>query len=165
MISLAGRVAKGLGEGFTLRVKAGEYEVEVSGSREEVLETVKELPELVASFNAAFEKLKPKTVVTVTTAVKGEAKLEKYPKIPKLEDDKEALLRILESDWGRWRPRTLAELKEALEANRISYSDKKLSNELSELVKQGKVRRWKTDNGYVYILAEEELLARKGEKA
>jgi len=28
------------------------------------------------------------------------------------------------------------------------------------LVKKGRVRRWKTDAGYVYILAEEEVLAR-----
>ncbi|MBC7130345.1 hypothetical protein H5T51_03875 [Candidatus Bathyarchaeota archaeon] len=161
---MTGRVAKGLGEGFTLRVRAGEYEVELSGPREEVLETVKELPKLVTSFGKAFEKLKSKTVLTVTTAVKGEAKLERYPKIPKVENDKEALIKILESDWGRWRPRTLGELKEALEANKISYSDRKLAKELLNLVRKGKVRRWKTDNGYVYILAEEELITQREEK-
>jgi len=33
------------------------------------------------------------------------------------------------------------------------------------LVRKGVVRRWKTDKGYVYILAEKEVLAQKEETA
>ncbi|MEM3703802.1 MAG: hypothetical protein QXX79_05245, partial [Candidatus Bathyarchaeia archaeon] len=117
------RVAERLGEGFALRVKAGDYEVEVKGSREEVLETVKELPNLMADFVKTFENLKSKQVPTVTVKAvaaavkKEEYPVEKYPKIPRVESCSEAVLRILESDWGKWRPRTLTELKEALTAN------------------------------------------------
>ncbi|MDW8023970.1 MAG: hypothetical protein RMJ15_09600 [Nitrososphaerota archaeon] len=161
------RGAEGSGEGFAIRVRAGEYEVEVKGSRGEVLETIKELPNLITDFAKAFESLRSKpvsvTVKAVTAAVKEDVPVEKYPKIPKVESCSEALLKILESDWGKWRPRTLQELKEALAVNNIHFSEKNLSADLLDLVKKGKVRRWKTDKGYVYILAEKEILSQKVE--
>ncbi|MGC9346450.1 MAG: hypothetical protein ACP5ER_06660, partial [Candidatus Bathyarchaeales archaeon] len=60
-----------------------------------------------------------------------------------------------------WRPRTFAELKEALKANGLRYPGRKLAGVLLGLVKNGKVRRWKTDAGHVYILAEEKILAER----
>ncbi|MEM2394525.1 MAG: hypothetical protein QXM37_04370 [Candidatus Bathyarchaeia archaeon] len=164
---MSGRGAEGSGGGFSIRVKAGEYEVEVRGSRGEVLETVKDLPNLITDFAKAFENLRSKpvsvTVKAVTAAVKEEVPVEKYPKIPKIENRSEALLKVLESDWGKWRPRTLQELKEALAANNMRFTDKTLAVDLLNLVKEGKVRRWKTDKGYVYILAEKEILSQKVE--
>jgi hypothetical protein len=161
VINLSKKVAERSGEGFALRVRAGEYEVEVKGSRSEVLETIKELPSFMSDFCKAFENLKPKPVPTVTVkavaaAVKEESPVEKYPKIPNAESCSEAVLRILESDWGKWRPRTLTELKEALAANKLHYPGRVLAGDLLGLVKKGTVRRWKTDKGYVYILAEKE---------
>lgn len=154
-------MAEHSGEGFALRVRAGEYEVEVKGSRSDVIETIKELPSLMPDFGRAFENLKPKSVPTVTVktaaaAVKEESPVEKYPKIPKVESCSEAVLKILESDWGKWRPRTLAELKEALAANKLDYPGRILAGDLLGLLRKGAVRRWKTDKGYVYILAEKE---------
>ncbi|MCS7096474.1 MAG: hypothetical protein N3F10_01855 [Candidatus Bathyarchaeota archaeon] len=147
---------------FTLRVRVGEYEVEVKGSREEVMETIKELPQLMPNLSKALKCLKPAvsavSVKTIAATVR-EANAEKYPRLPKVEGCSEALLKVLESDWGKWRPRTLAELKEALEANEICYSGSTLSQELLKLVKEGRVKRWKTDKGYVYILAEKEVIA------
>lgn len=157
------KASESLGEGFAIRVRVGEYEVEVKGSRNEVLETLKELPNIMPEVGKAFENLKPKTVPTVTVkataataTIKGETPMVNYPKIPKGESCSEAVLKILESDWGKWRPRTLAELKEALEANKLHYSGRVLAGDLLGLVQKGMVRRWKTDKGYVYILAEKE---------
>ncbi|MEM3578948.1 MAG: hypothetical protein QXL54_01840 [Candidatus Bathyarchaeia archaeon] len=157
-------MAKRPSEEFSIRVKVGEYEVEVKGSRNEVLETIKELPSLVSSFSKAFESLKAKeTTVTVKapapTVIKAESPVEKYPKIPKVESCSEALLRVLESDWGKWRPRTVTELKEALAANDMHFPGRTLAGDLLALVRKGVVRCWKTDKGYVYILAEKEALA------
>ncbi|MGB9684780.1 MAG: hypothetical protein ACPL1Z_07635, partial [Candidatus Bathyarchaeales archaeon] len=92
------------------------------------------------------------------TTVKGESPVEKYPKIPKVESCGEAVLKVLESDWGKWRPRTIVELKEALAANNLRFPGRNLAGELLGLVRKGVVRRWKTDKGHVYILAEEEVL-------
>jgi uncharacterized membrane protein len=48
----------------------------------------------------------------------------------------------------------MPEIIEALKANGVHYPATTLSGVLMWLVKKGKVRRWKTDEGYVYILAE-----------
>jgi uncharacterized membrane protein len=170
VIGLGGKLAKSSEGEFSFRVKVGDYEVEVRGSREDVLETVKELPNLIPEVSKAFENLKPKTAATVivktpVSAVKEESPVEKYPKISKVESCSEAVLKILESDWGKWRPRTLTELKAALAANNLHFPGRTLAGDLLGLVRKGVVRRWKTDKGYVYILAEKEVFAQKEETA
>ncbi|MBX5328695.1 MAG: hypothetical protein QHH18_07035 [Candidatus Bathyarchaeota archaeon] len=150
-------------ECFGFRVKIGEYEVEINGTREEVLKTVEDLPSLIVNIQRAFEAVKPKTVATLT--IKKEtpkeeagAPAQKYPKIMRTDNCGEAILRVLETDWGKWRPRTMDELREALKANELDFSGRVLAGVLMGLVKQGRVRRWKTDAGHVYILAEKETL-------
>jgi len=168
VIDLGWRAAKPSEGEFSFRVKVGDYEVEVKGLKEDVLKTVRELPDLMPEVSRAFENLKPKTAATVivetpVSTVKEESPVEKYPKIPKVESCSEAVLKILESDWGKWRPRTLAELKAALAANNLNFPGRTLAGDLLGLVRKGVVRRWKTDKGYVYILAEKEVLAQKEE--
>ncbi len=150
---------------FGFRLRVGDWEVEISGEREDVLKTVEELPGLVGRVLKAFKGVKPGAVATLTVkkeatkAKKATVVQQQFPKIPRIEKCDEAILRVLESDWGKWRPRTVGELKEALKANGLSFSGRVLAGVLSGLVRSGKVRRWKTDAGYVYILAEEEVLA------
>lgn len=154
------RTAKANGD-FAFRFRMGDYEIEVCGTREDVLKTIEDLPSLAASVYRAFEGLRPKTVATLTVKKepeKEEAVLQKYPRIAKADSCDDAILRVLESDWGKWRPRTVDELKEALKANGLSYSGRIVAGALLGLVRRGSVRRWKTDAGYVYILAEKEAL-------
>lgn len=157
------RVVKGALKGvFVFRVKFGDFEVEISGDREEVLRTIKELPSLMADVCRAFEVSKPKTTATLTVktaAAKGEASVEKYPRVLRVKSCGDAVLKVLETDWGKWRPRTVGELKGALKANGLRYPGRTLSGVLLGLVRKGRIRRWKTDAGCVYILAEEEVLA------
>jgi len=158
------RVVKGALKGvFGFRVRMGDYEVEINGDREEVLKTIKELPSLMADVYKAFEVSKPKTTATLTVktaaAKEEEASVEKYPKILRVKSCGDAVLKVLETDWGKWRPRTIGELKEALKSNGLRYPGRTLSGVLLGLVRKGKIRRWKTDAGCVYILAEEEVLA------
>jgi multidrug efflux pump subunit AcrB len=160
---LRGKGVKEVGKNFVFRVKMGEYEVEIGGSREEVLKTIEELPSLAVNVHKAFESLKPKTVATLTVRKEGakeEALMQKYPKILRSEKCDEAVLRILESDWGKWRPRTVAELKDALKANELNFSAREIAAALLSLVRKGVIRRWKTDAGQVYILAEKEELTK-----
>jgi hypothetical protein len=111
--------------------------------------------------------VKPRKVTTLTvrTAATKEEKTpsQKYPRISPTESYDEAVLRLLETDWGKWRPRTIDELKEALKANRMDYPGRKLAAVLMGLVKKEKIRRWNTDAGNVYILAEKETLGLRGE--
>jgi len=157
------RVVKGVLKGvFVFHVKLGDFEVEISGGREEVLRTVKELPGLMVDVCRAFEVSKPKATATLTVKTAGakeKAAVEKFPKIFRVKGCGDAVLKVLETDWGKWRPRTVGELKGALKANGLRYPGRTLSGFLLGLVRNGKVRRWKTDAGCVYILAEEELLA------
>ena len=117
------------------RVKLGEYEVEVCGRREEVLKTIEDLPGLMGCVGKAFESVKPKKVTTLT--VKTEAPKEsnqteqKYPKIAVSESCDEAVLRLLATDWGKWRPRTIDEIKEALKASGLDFPGRTLSAVLS----------------------------------
>ena len=156
------RMVKGVLKGvFVFRVRFGDYEVEISGDYVEVLRTIKELPSLMVDVRKGFEVSKPKTTATLTVKTSGakeKVAVEKFPKILRVKSCSEAVLKVLETDWGKWRPRTVAELKAALKANGLHYPGRTLSGVLLGLVRKGKIRRWKTDAGYVYILAEEELL-------
>jgi len=151
---------------FLLRVRMGDYEVEINGGRDEVMKTIQELPSLIANVGKAFEDARPKRVATLTVkteAPKKEASNENYPKISPTEDCEEAIIKILHTDWGKWRPRTIDELRDALEANGQSRAARALTTALSGLVKKGAIRRWNTDAGFVYILVEKETLGIKGE--
>ena len=145
---------------FALRIRVGDFEVEINGTREEVSKTIEELPSLMDKVHKAFEAVRPKKVTTLTVKTepdKGEKKLpQQHPKILPSENCEEAILRLLETDWGKWRPRTIRELKEALKTNKMNYSGRTLTRILLKLARKKKVRRWKTDAGYVYILAEKE---------
>jgi len=128
---------------FSFRVKMGQQEIEISGTREEVIKTIKELPSLVASISKAFESTENmRTAKSVTST---------YPSISS-SSCSEAVLQLLGTDWGK-QSRTLTELGEALKANTLHYPSTTLSGVLAWLVRKNKIKRWKTDKGYVYVLA------------
>jgi hypothetical protein len=149
---------------FSLRVRFGEYEIELGGTKKEVLETLNDLSALVAKITKAFEEAKfkpvtqpetkPLTVRIASAPVNASVSSIPIPVIQPAKQFSHAILNLLETDWGRWRPRTMPEIIEALKANGVHYPATTLSGVLTWLVKKGKVRRWKTDEGYVYILAE-----------
>ena len=129
---------------FSFRVKMGKHEIEISGTREEVIKTIEELPSLVTSISKAFESTK-----NLRTASKSVAST--YPSISS-SSCSEAVLQLLGTDWGR-QSRTLTELGEALKANALHYPSTTLSGVLAWLIRKNKIKRWKTDKGYVYVLA------------
>jgi hypothetical protein len=135
-------------------------EVEISGTRKEVLKAIKDLPKLMENVSKAFEHMAPevaeKKPLTVRLKPSNTSSPKMYPSIKKAKNCSQAVLKLLATEWGTWRPRTISEIVEALKANAIHYPSTTLSGVLSWLVKKGKVRRWKTDAGYVYILPEKE---------
>ena len=155
-------------EGFAFRIKIGEYEVEIKGTYEEVTKTIESLPNLVTNVQKAFENVRPKTVATLTVKTEAapkaapEAPAQSYPKIGSPPNCEEAVLRFLETDWGKWRPRTMEELQEAIKANGLKYPGRTLGATLDALADKGMVRRWDTNTGFVYILAEEKPLSSGG---
>lgn len=152
---------QGSKEPFAFRIKMGEYELEIRGTRDEVTKTVENLQSLVDYVQKAFEAVKPKTVATITVKTEppqkspsDEAAAVSYPKIGSPRNCEDAVLRILETDWGKWRPRTMEELKEIMKSNGLKYTSPVLEETLNDLADKGMVRRWNTTNGFVYILAE-----------
>ena len=129
---------------FSFRVKMGRQEIEISGTREEVIKTIEELPSLVTSISKAFESTK-----NVRTASKSVTST--YPSIS-ASSCSETVLQLLGTDWGR-QSRTLTELGEALKANALHYPSTTISGVLAWLVRKNKIKRWKTDKVYVYVLA------------
>jgi len=129
---------------FSFRVKIGQQEIEISGTREEVIKTLEELPKLVENVLKAFESTKNREETSQAV----------NPVFPSISSSScsEAVLQLLASDWGR-QPRTLPELGEALKANAVHYPSTTLSGVLAWLVRKNKIKRWKTDKGYVYVLA------------
>ncbi len=155
---------------FSFRIKNGDQEVEITGTHEEVTKTIENLPNLISNIQKAFDSIKPKTVATLTVKTEpqqksaSEEQTQQFPKINAPANAEEAILRVLGTDWGKWRPRTTEELKKAMKANEVKYSDRVLSESLETLARKGMLRRWNTNNGFVYILAEEKRL-RSGEKS
>jgi hypothetical protein len=129
---------------FSFRVKMGQREIEISGTREEVMKAIEELPQLMETVSKAFESTK--------TAKETEQPVDSvYPSVS-ASGCSEAVLQLLASDWGK-QPRSLPELGEALKANAVYYPSTTVSGVLAWLLRKNKIKRWKTDKGYVYVLA------------
>jgi hypothetical protein len=129
-------------------VRYGDFEVEICGSRDEVFKTVEMLPSLMANVSKAFE------VAKTSKPASSNITDSTYPVVSG-SNCSEAVLKLLESDWGK-EPRTLPELVDALKANALHYPSTTLSGVLAWLTKKGKVKRWKTDKGYVYSYVRKE---------
>jgi len=144
---------------FSLRVRLGQYEVEISGSREDVLKTVEDLPNLVTVVSEAFAQAGANIKVADAQSSRDSAPASTisqtgaYPSIQGSGNCSDAVLKLLETEWGRSTPRTLPELVEAMRVNAVHFPVTTLSGVLNWLVRKGKVKRWKTDKGYVYVLA------------
>jgi len=153
---------------FAFRIRIGEYEVEIKGTHEEVTRTIENLPSLVANIHEAFENIKPKTVATLTVKTEPTAKTEEeapaksYPRIASPASPSDAVVKILQTDWGKWRPRTVDELKETMKVNDLTYSGRVLNDTLNKLAEKGSVRRWNTNTGFVYILADKKPVSKGG---
>jgi hypothetical protein len=124
-----------------------------------VLKTVEDLPNLVTVVSEAFAQagvsvkvadVQPSrdSVPKPSTSPSGA-----YPSIQGSGNCSDAVLKLLETDWGRSTPRTLPELVEAMRVNAVHFPVTTLSGVLNWLVRKGRVKRWKTDKGYVYVLA------------
>lgn len=143
---------------FHLRIKIGEVEVELSGEKKEVLETLNNIEEIVTKLNTAFNgEQKKKPIKSIKTSENRDAVSPlDFPKIGRTTQCGEAVQTLLSSEWGKT-PRTIGEIREAMEANAIFFPKTTLSGVLVWLVKKGQLRRWKDKKrGYLYVINEME---------
>ena len=135
---------------FHIKIRIGEAEVEIGGKREEVLETFRDLDEIVVLVSNALN------VTLDERKTRGKSKVDptQFPKIPRTNQCSEAVISLLSTDWGK-DPRTIGELREAMEANAVFFPKTTLSGVLVWLTKKGSLRRWKDPKrGYRYVLNE-----------
>jgi len=138
---------------FRLRVRIGDMEVEMGGEREEVLSTLEDLGGIIYKVSKAFRMKEARGNPEALEVEEGKGE---YPRIPWTSRCSEAVISLLSTEWGKT-PRTLSELREAMEANAIFFPKTTLSGVLVWLVKRGKLRRWRDKKrGYLYVLNEEE---------
>ena len=139
---------------FRLRVRIGEMEVEIGGAKEEVISTLDDLNGIVEKVSEAF-KAEPRTTAQKVKRPKVESTAIMFPRISRTSKCGDAVQALLSTEWGKT-PRTISELREAMEANAIFFPKTTLSGVLVWLVKKGKIRRWKDKKrGYLYVLSEE----------
>jgi hypothetical protein len=130
-------------------------EVELGGEKSEVLSTLNELRDIIGKVNSAFNN-QVETKTLNLERPKEEPNVLDYPKITRTNQCGEAVISLLSTDWGKT-PRTIGELREAMEANAIFFPKTTLSGVLVWLVKKGELRRWKDKKrGYMYVVNEPE---------
>jgi len=141
---------------FHLKVKIGDMEVELGGDKDEVLSTLDELSSIVGKVTHAFE-VERLVLPDAPEQREGEAvSLLDIPKISRTSKCGDSVVALLTTEWGN-RPRTISELREAMEANAIFFPKTTLSGVLVWLVKKGRIRRWKDKKkGYLYVINEPE---------
>ena len=141
---------------FRLKVRIGDMEIELGGDKDDVLSTLDELSSIVGKVTHAFEV---KRLVFPEAPEQREveaALMLDYPKINRTSKCGDAVVALLTTDWGN-SPRTISELREAMEANAIFFPKTTLSGVLVWLVKKGRIRRWKDKKrGYLYVINEPE---------
>jgi len=144
---------------FHLRIKMGDAEVELSGDKNEVLDTLKNIDKIVTRLNKAFngEKQKRAGKQVKAPVAREDVSPHDFPKIVRTTQCGEAVQALLASDWGKT-PRKIGEIREAMEANAIFFPKTTLSGVLVWLVKKGQLRRWKDKKrGYLYVINEMEV--------
>jgi hypothetical protein len=141
-------------ETFTIRLKIRNHEIELKGSREDVMKTLDELPDIVGkiidSFDITFvsEQLKQREL--------SNSGQEVFPTIgaPNGISCPDAIIAILSTDWGRKRPRFLRDILKVMKVNALHFPIGTIKGRLTDLTKKGALRRTRGEKGYGYTIAK-----------
>jgi hypothetical protein len=137
---------------FTVRVRIGNNEIEISGNQEEVMKTLDNVSDLVSKVTVAFGNV-PISLPSVNETIL-QAPEEEYPSvsIDPATSCPDAIVGLLSTEWGRKKPRTLGDLLAAMKVNAIHYPEGTIKGRLTDLTKKGVLRRINSGRGYEYIL-------------
>lgn len=139
---------------LTMRIRRGQNEIEISGSKEEVIMTLRDLPSLVSVFNEAFSEL-GKEKLKETSIKQGSLNEVALPNVAVSPDTScpDAIIKILSTDWGRKTPRKMRDILEAMKVNAIHYPIGTVKGRLTDMTKKGVLRRVRVNRAYGYLLA------------
>jgi len=125
-----------------MRIRKGQNEIEISGSKEEVMMTLRDLPSLVSTFNEAFSELGKEKLkeIPVKHGSLSEASLPNVAVSPDTSCP-DAIIKLLSTEWGRKTPRKMREILEAMKVNAIHYPIGTVKGRLTDMTKKGVLRR------------------------
>jgi hypothetical protein len=135
---------------FHLRIRIGKLELELGGDKEEVLSVFEDIDNIIEKVSEIFD------IEDYSNFVLTNSSEEKYPTIEKVSQCSNAIEAILSTEWGKT-PRSISELRKAMEANEIHYPKTTVSGVLFWMVKKSRLRRWKEKRGYLYVLNERRI--------
>ena len=75
------------------------------------------------------------------------------PEIPSVQGCSDAIRTLMKTDWGK-QPRSMTEIKRALEANALHFSKGTLSGTLTAMTKRRDIRRLRKDGRWKYLAKE-----------
>lgn len=81
---------------------------------------------------------------------------ERAPLMPSVKGCSDAIKILMGTDWGR-QPRSMNEIKKALEANALYFSKGSLSGTLTVMTKRGELRRVKENGRWRYLSKEKDM--------
>ncbi|MEM3637103.1 MAG: hypothetical protein QXX17_01695 [Conexivisphaerales archaeon] len=134
-----------------VRVKLGDTEVEVEGSKEDVGEFLSSIPDILARLSMSRES---NTASKTNEQMHQQSAQQQLPELTfgKGESLPSIILKLFSSGWGR-QPRKLLEVKDSLETFGLIYPKQSVAVALLRLAKEGKLRRFKQPDGeFVYTL-------------
>jgi hypothetical protein len=126
----------------------GAYEIEITGSLDNVFNALERLPEITEKISHALKMVAP--VREIPSSAPRAPGLPPPP-VVSARTCCDAIMQLLSTDWGKSKPRTLREITEALTCSTLHYPISTIGKSLQRLVKRGKLRRWKEKEGYVYV--------------
>ena len=103
--------------------------------------------ETLEELNSILDKLFSLSEVYATPQISGE----EFPELPSGLGCSDSIRALLQTEWGK-QPRSMAEIKEALEANALHFSKGTLSGTLTLMTKGGHLRRFKKAGKWVYVV-------------
>jgi len=137
---------------FAIRVKIGNYEMELTGSRGDVVQTLDELPKIVGKVIEAFSPVQTLKASPEQETLKAVG--ENFPSIGAQIGIScpDAIVAILSTGWGREKPRNLGEIMEAMKVNALHFPVGTVKGRLTDLTKKGMLRRIRGEKGYSYVV-------------
>ena len=135
---------------FTIKIKAKDNEIELSGSKEDVMDALNNINDIITKVTRTFTNPSP---VQSTLQIPQTTSKSKFPSISVSPDTPcpDTILKILATEWGREKPRRLRELLEAMKVNAIHYPIGTVKGRLTDMTKKGYLRRVREGREYAYI--------------
>ncbi|MEM2883138.1 MAG: hypothetical protein QXJ86_01870 [Nitrososphaerales archaeon] len=135
-----------------IRVKVGEFEVELQGEVETIakaMDTIREIFTWMPQPTTTVSQIKPiEPLATPTTSEITQVNLP-HIKIEKGDSLADIIVKMFLDPWGR-SPRRLSEVREALASYGLVHPKQSVAVALLRLSQVGKLRRFKEGGEYVY---------------